>query len=392
MPDYLDARYNLGNALKELGRLDEAIVCYRFALCLKPDDAATHCSLGNALMKQGYPHEAIARNHKALWLNPELAEAHNDLGILYLLMGWLDIGWPEYEWRWRSKHLVKHRREFDAPRWNGEPLDGRTILLYAEQGMGDALQFCRYLRMLATQARVVLEIPRSLIKLLAPVSSTIDLVAKGDRLPPFDVHCPLLSLPLMFKTRADTIPPPFSDMLIDPDRLARWRDRLPEQGFRVGIVWQGNPSYKDDQDRSLPLSTYAPLAKLPGVRLISLQKRHGLDQLERLPPGMDVHTLGSDFDDGPDAFLDTVGVMFNLDIIVTIDSAVGHLAGSLGRPVWLALQKVPHWPWKLEGESTPWYPSMRLFRQTAHGDWASVFSHMAEELETRLTMAHDGTP
>jgi len=197
------------------------------------------------------------------------------------------------------------------------------------------------------------------------------------RLPPFDVTCPLLSLPGVFGTLPHTIPASPGYVTADPAAVERWRNRLGEGGVRVGIAWQGKPGVQVDRGRSIPLASFAPLARIPGVRLISLQKNVGIDQLAQLPPGMQVETLGSDFDSGPGAFLDTAAVMMNLDLVVSSDTAVAHLAGALGRHTWLALKAVPEWRWGQTTERSPWYPTMRLFRQTEAGDWATVFASMA---------------
>jgi hypothetical protein len=256
-----------------------------------------------------------------------------------------------------------------------------VLLLHAEQGLGDILQFCRYAPLLAERgAEVVLEVPRTLVRLLGGLSGKVTLVARGDPLPDFDLHCPLMSVPGRLATTVEMIPAPVPYVAADAVRAAHWTARLPADGLRIGIGWQGNPAGTVDRGRSAPLAAFAPLARVPGVRLISLQRHHGLDQLERLPDGMTVDTLGGDFDSGPDAFLDAAVVMANLDLVISTDTAIVHLAGALGRPVWVALKAVPHWTWMIDREDSPWYPSARLFRQVTDGDWRGVFDRMAAEL------------
>ncbi|MDR3435630.1 tetratricopeptide repeat-containing glycosyltransferase family protein [Telmatospirillum sp.] len=388
-PDLAEAHNNLANALKDKGDLKDAVASYRQALVYKPEFAEAHYNLGIALKDIGIElkdsnklREAVASYQMALVYNPDYAEAHYNLGLLLLLIGRYEEGWHEYEWRWRVKDFLSPRRDFRQPLWQGECLKGKRILLHAEQGLGDAIQFCRYVPLVAALGgQVVLEVPRSLKGLLK--GSGIDhIVAKGDPLPPFDLHCPLLSLPKVFGTRVETIPATIPYLTAGPERVAFWRDRLPQSGFRVGIVWHGNPTYGGNHNRSIPLTCFAPLASIPGVRLICLQKNHGLDQLESLPSGMHVERLGQDYDDGD--FADTAAVIKNIDLVISSCTSVVHLAGALGQPVWLPLAAFPHWVWLLERDDSPWYPGMRLFRQTSHGDWPGVFKHIAAELKSHL--------
>jgi hypothetical protein len=267
--------------------------------------------------------------------------------------------------------------------WNGEASDG-ALLLHTEQGMGDTIQFCRYASLAAMRKRVTLQVPRSLVRLLSNLAGIERVVAEGTPLPDFEASCPLLSLPRVFNTTLETIPGPIPYLAAETERVIAWREQLPESGFRIGIVWAGSPRYKADRGRSAPLNQWAPLARVPGVQLISLQKGHGLDQIGQLPRDMEVLTLGVDFDCGEDAFLDTAAVMMNLNLVIAVDTAVAHLAGALGRPVWLAVSALPHWVWMLSREDSPWYPTMRLFRQTCPGDWTSVFERMANELARQL--------
>jgi hypothetical protein len=268
--------------------------------------------------------------------------------------------------------------------WLGqEGLCGNTILLHAEQGLGDTLQFCRYAQMVsALGARVILECPRALAPLLKTLPGVDILMAAGDGLPPFDFHCPLASLPLAFKTRLDCIPAPIPYLYLPPERIYQWGQVLGQEGLRIGVCWQGQPSLVD-QGRSFPLKMLKPLSEIPGVRLISLHKGAGEGQLQDLLPGMTVQSLGPNLDEDG-AFLDTAAVMKHCHLVVTSDTAIAHLAGAMGVPVWVALKFVPDWRWMLHRSHSPWYPTMRLFRQSAPGDWGPVFAAMAAELQSAL--------
>ena len=392
-PGLPQAHYNRGNILRRLGRLDDAVDAYDAAIRLDPGYAQAHANRGAVLTELARVDEAAAAYGAAIRLKPDYAEAHYNEAFLHLLRGDLAAGWPKYEWRRRGGRGDLRPRDFTQPQWQGEDIAGRTILLHAEQGLGDAIQFCRYApRVAARGARVVLEAPRPLLRLLSGLAGVDRLVATGDSPPAFDLHCPLMSLPGVFGTTLETIPADIPYLSAEGPAVEAWRARIGATGFKVGITWQGNPTAAAEQGRSVPLAAFAPLSRIPGVRLISLQKVHGLDQLEGLPAGMRVETLGEDFDAGPDAFVDTAGAMAALDMILTVDTAVGHLAGALGRPVWLALQQIPHWVWTMQGERSPWYPNTRLFRQAARGDWSGVFARMEGELAGLVAAANAARP
>jgi tetratricopeptide (TPR) repeat protein len=374
--DLPDLHNNIGLALRQAGRLDEAVVALRQAVKRAPRDPQALSNLGGVLKELALLNDAADSYRAALRLQPDDPVAHVNLGIVLLLAGRFPEGWPEYEWRFRAG--AAHVPPTSQPRWNGEDLAGRTLLIRAEQGMGDTIQFCRYVTMAAakgsTAGNVVLEVQSGLKHLMRDMAQRV--VAVGETMPEFDVWCPLLSLPHLLGMHAPA--PPY--LAADADRVALWRDRIGAHGRRIGIAWQGNPTAGAERGRSIPLREYLPLAQVPGVRLISLQKHHGLEQLAAAPEGLRVETLGDDFDAGPEAFIDAAAVMQCLDLVITSDTSVAHLAGALGRPVWVGLQHVPDWRWLLEGEECLWYPSMRLFRQTRRGDWGSVFARMAELL------------
>ena len=415
-PHHVDAHFNRGSTLLNLHRNSEALASYERAAVLRPDYAGAYYNQGVALMSLERYVEALSRFEQAIFLNPHHFDAYTNRGNtlrnlqryeearasydqsltlqsgnarasfckaqLELGLGNFQSGWPLYESRWELEEVRPHRRNFSQASWPGsEPIEGKTILLHSEQGLGDTIQFSRYVPLLAERgAEVVFEAPRSITRLLAGLTGGATIVAAGDRLPAFDLHCPLLSVPGLMGTTVETIPKRVPYLAAEAKLVAQWRERLPPGGIRIGIVWQGNPSGAIDRGRSAPLASFAPLARLPGVRLISLQKHHGLEQLDRLPEGMAVETLGPDFDSGPDAFVDTAAVIMNLDLVISTDTAIVHLAGALGRPVWVALKAVPHWAWMVDRDDSPWYPSARLFRQTGDGDWRDVFERMAAKV------------
>jgi tetratricopeptide (TPR) repeat protein len=374
-PDDLAAHVNIGVALVDLGRPGEAIKHYERVRAIDPDQPEILTNLGIALEHLGRYDEALACYERALALAPDNANAHFNRAHALLITGRFEEGWPEYEWRFA---VARYDRKFARPLWTGEPLAGKTILIHAEQGFGDTLQFVRYMSAIAAHGgRVVLEVPRPLIRLVRAVEGVSEMVAAGDSLPPFDLHCPLLSLPRIFGTTLATIPAAVPYLTADAERIAVWRERLPKDGFRIGIAWQGNSQAPMDRLRSIPLSAFAPLAALPSVRLLSLQKDDGLDQLVALAPGIRVETLGPDFDAGPDAFHDTAAVMMSLDLVIACDTSIAHLAGALGRPFWLILAANPDWRWLIERTDSPWYPTARLFRQKVPGDWPGVIAEVA---------------
>jgi len=376
MPEFPNAHDNLGALHADQRKFPEAVTCHHRALILQPDHVGARNNLGVVARHLGQLTKAEIEFRRALVMDPTHAKAHTNLAIILLLSGRLPEAWPHYEWRWQGGDDHLRTRSFPIPQWDGAALAGRTILLYGEQGMGDVLMLCRFAPLVAAQGRVLLQVPQKMIHLLTPLSDIMEIFAEGASLPKFDLHCPLGSLPGAFRTTRETIPAPVIPAL-DEDRVAKWRDLLPPSGLRVGICWQGNPSYPADRERSAPLAAFLPLSAIAGVHLISLQTHHGLQQIPDLPG---LITLGDDFDAGPDAFIDTAAVMMSLDLVITIDSAIAHLAGALGRPVWLALPTVPYWVWMLDREDSCWYPGMRLFRQTIRGNWQGPFARMAREL------------
>ncbi len=379
-PAVAEAHNNLGNLCLARGRIDEAIGCFERAEALSPETAEIAFNLGNALRADGNIVAAEAAYRRAIARRFDYPDAHVNLALLLLGRGAFAEGGGEYEWRWKLTPPPSSLRQFVAPAWNGEASPGR-VLLHAEQGLGDTIQFCRFFAMAAARCQqAILEVPPTLVRLLEPLREIGPVVAAGSTLPPFDAHCPLMSVPWRLGVTPSQLAAGRPYLKAEPELVEKWQGRWLDSGLRIGIAWQGNPRARIDRGRSIPLKQFGPLAALPGVTLISLQKQHGLDQTGDLPALVSYET---ELDVGPDAFVDTAAVMACLDLVVTSDTAVAHLAGALGRPVWLALEKEPEWRWRLASDSSPWYPTMWLFRQETTGDWTGVFARMMALLAAR---------
>jgi len=385
-PDVPEVLNNRGIALTATRRLPEALGSFIRSAVIDATNFDTHINLGIVFKTLGRHREAAASFDRALALKPTDSSARFALAFLYLSLGEFGLGWPLYEARFDVPELGNPRRRFNVPRWQGsEPLTGRTLLVHAEQGLGDVMQFCRYLPLLAAQgATIVFEVMPSLKALLRTLPGPIHIIGRGEPVPAVDYFCPLLSLPHALGTRVDTIPAQGPYLAAEPARIARWEERLRTlPGLRVGLAWQGNPKAEEfiwARGRSFPLAALEPLAQLPGVSLVSLQKGPGSEQLARGPFADRIADLGTDLDSGPDAFLDSAAVMASLDLVVSCDTSIVHLAAALGRPVWTALSFSPEWRWLLERNDSPWYPTMRLFRQPTDGDWSAVATAMVRAL------------
>lgn len=380
-PRFPVAYNNLGNTYRLLRRMTESIACFDEALRQQPGYVNAHKNKGTALVWEGRLSAALECYAQALQYAPDDPETHKNRGVILLLQGRFSEGWPEYQWRWRTAEL--QRPQYERPAWDGSSLDGRTILLTAEQGLGDTLQFIRYAGVLKQRyrCRVIAACHRPLLSLLAGSPDLDGLIAVEDPPPEFDVFCPLLDLPAVLGEQPETIPGNVPYLLADPDLCAQWKQRLSVYGgFKIGLAWQGNPKYQADRMRSFPLEALEPFAHLHGVRFFSLQKGPGVEQLDDLAARIEVVRLGDQLDETTGAFVETAAVLKNLDLVIAADTAVAHVAGGLGVPLWVALAHVPHWPWLLEREDSPWYPTATLFRQSSPGDWQGVFGGMAERL------------
>ncbi len=434
-PDYAEAHSNLGVALREQGQLAEAVACYKAALALKPDYPEAHSNLGVVLREQeqpeaaaacyrtaislrpGYPQahnnlgvalkeqrrldEAVDCFRQAVTLDPEYAEAHNNLGMALLLRG--EVGapaWEEYEWRWKTGQMAGHRRDFTQPHWRGElwrgelwrgelwrgelwrgePAAGRTLLIHAEQGFGDSLQFCRYAMLAAERGlRVVMEVQKPLVRLLAGLQGVAQVLARGETLPGFDLHCPMLSLPLAFGTTLANIPAKAAYLRADPALAEVWKRKLDaagKAGPRVGLAWAGTAAQKANSRRSITPERLAPLLALPGLHFVSLQKDG-----PAAPAAFALTDLMAEVAD----FADTAALIANLDLVIAVDTAVVHLAASLGKPVWMLDRFDPDWRWLIGRTDSPWYPTLRLYRQPRRGDWESVVAAVVNDLRNGIS-------
>jgi tetratricopeptide (TPR) repeat protein len=380
-PDYADAFNNRGLCLRELKRFDEALASYDKAIALKPDYADAFVNRGNTLGILKRFDEALANYDKAIALKPDYADGYKNRAFARLRAGQYNEAWRDYELRWKAKDFPATRPDIAQSDWRGEDLTGRHILVFSEQGLGDVIQFCRYLPHLAERTcKTTFLAPRNLMRLLRLAMPQVDVVGTMKGVQGMDFQVALMSLPHRFNTELASIPNKVPYLKAEPELEARWKARIGARGFKIGIAWQGNPNAPVDEGRSIPLKEFVQLSRMPGVRLISLQKHDGLDQFADLPKDIEIETLGEDFDNGPDAFIDTAAVMTSLDLIITPDTSIAHLAGALGRPTWVALKHVPDWRWLLDRQDSPWYPTLRLFRQSQREDWGSVFVKIEQEL------------
>jgi tetratricopeptide (TPR) repeat protein len=380
-PDMAEAHTNLGNVLRAEGRLADALTAQRRAIALRPDYARGYGNLGSVHFEQGRSGAALAAFRRSLQISPDAAEVRTNLAIALLLRGEFDEGWREYECRWDSGHRHIRPRKFARPPWRGEPVAGKTILVHAEQGFGDAIQFVRYAPALADAgARVVLMVYRPLVRLMATVGGIAEIIAEGDNLPPFDWHIPMMSLPYRLNR---AIPADIPYLRAEDAAKAEWAARLAAlPGCKVGLVWAGEPRLHDplaraiDSRRSMALTTLSPLLEVEGVSFVSLQKGSAAAQLGLLPPARRLPDFGAELKD----FADTAALVANLDLVIAVDTSIVHLAGALGKPVWILSRFDGCWRWLEDREDSPWYPSARVFRQPAAGDWASVVARVTTEL------------
>lgn len=379
-PGWIEAYNNMAIALQYQGEYAAAIEKCRQALSLKPDYAEAYNTMASILTKTGRCAEAIETYRRALQLKPDYAEAHCNLGMVLLLTGRFEEGWAEYGWRLRTeKAAYPHRHH--VPCWDGSPFAGKRLLVHYEQGFGDNIQFIRYLPMVKRLGgTVICEMLPPLAGLLhgyAGIDELIHASAEGAPAAEYDLYVPLLELPRIFGTTRETIPADVPYLHADSAKAQYWRQRLASQVFKVGIVWAGQPVHPEDGARSCHLRNFLRLSKIPGMRLFGLQKGAAADQVKDLAGEMALMNLGGELND----FTDTAAVIENLDLVISVDTAVLHLAAAMGRPVWAILPCSPDWRWMLDRHDSPWYPTMRLFRQTHYGDWESVFHRVSRELE-----------
>jgi tetratricopeptide (TPR) repeat protein len=381
-PKNSEAHLARGMALTQLGRYDEARAALDLAGRFGASGAKLERARAVALCGAGRLDDGLAAYDRAIADNPDDAGARYHRSFIFLAWGDYEMGWREHEWRLKTPGFNRPELLKVAPLWKGEDVTEKKVLLYSEQGAGDTIQFARYASLVAARGgRVSMVVHESLRRLFAANFPEMDVSNAIGMRAGFDYQAPLMSLPHIFGMRGEAeIPRDVPYLAADPERVAKWRSRLGHEGFKVGISWQGNAEYSSDQFRSIPLRRFASLASVPGVRLISVQAIHGLDQLQDLPKGMTVETLGEELVNNPDGFREMAAVIANLDLMIVSDSAPAHLAGALGRPVWLALAKQPDWRWLVGRSDSPWYPTMRLFHQREAGDWAGLFEEIAAAL------------
>jgi tetratricopeptide (TPR) repeat protein len=408
-PDYPEAADNLGNVLHGLGvsfqqqgRLDEAALVFECAVALRPDATDSARGLAEILRRPRQSHAAtpavagevaamLAAVDRVLAQQPDHAETALTQALLRLLTGHFQVGWPRYEARWRTRHFAASWRHFDVPRWDGAAGAGGTLLLWAEQGLGDSLQFCRYATLAAERGwQVVVEVPTALVRLLQGLAGATVVPIGGAAALKIDRHCPLLSLPLVFGTTLDTIPAGTPYLAAVPEDVALWQQRLagsPDAapGLKVGLAWGGNPAQDpsvhavDDSRRSIALDRLAPLLAVPGVGFVSLMKDRRA--------GVEMAAYGMlDVMDKVEDFADTAAIIAQLDLVITVDTSIVHLAGALGKPVWLLNRFDTCWRWLLDRDDSPWYPTLRQFRQPERGDWDSVIAAAAAALTALAAM------
>lgn len=406
---------------------------------LNPKDADAYNNLGAALQECGRVKDAEEVLRTCLSINPNHTDAHWNLGLALLALGNWREGWIEYEWRRHLREDLGQKRGFPQPAWNGSPVEGRTVLVMCEQGLGDTIQFIRYVPLLAQRgAKVIVECQSKLRPLLAGLKAAAGggcatIIARGESLPQFDMHARLMTLPMIFGSTPDDLPNETPYLSVEAKRVERWREELGEQSrkragtetrieeqgqqgqrdramgqenedaaafsrprvaaspsprvastLRVGLVWQGSTAHKGDRFRSIPLESFKPLAQIPGVQLVSLQKGYGSEQVETLRDRMDLLEWSDPSDTTAEALLDTAAVMQCLDLVIAVDTSLAHLAGALGVAVWVAMPLANDWRWLSGREDSPWYPSMRLFRQHRLGRWEDVIERMAVALRERV--------
>lgn len=385
--DYVPAWFGRGRVLQGLHRYEEALASFEHVLEKTPVDEVAHFQRGNVLTTLRRHEEAKGAFVQAIEIDPDYIQAHCNLAFLCLSVADFRNGWEEYEWRWRDPQMFGVLRKFEQPRWMGtEPLAGKTILLYSEQGLGDTLQFCRYVPLVkALGATVVLEAQVELKPLLATLAGVDEFVRQGAPLPPFDLHCPLLSLPRAFRTELSTIPCDVPYLQANPVLVAKWRTRLGTSTRpRIGLVWSGNPKHPNDRNRSMSFSELLPLLT-DAFEWVSLQKVVRDEDRVALASST-VRHFGDEIAD----FADTAALLETMDGVLSVDTSVAHLAGALGRPLWVMLPHTPDFRWLLDREDNPWYPQARLFRQTQGGDWTAVFEQLAAALPS-IVLAEERT-
>jgi tetratricopeptide (TPR) repeat protein len=371
-PDAAKIHFNRGNALHMLSRFEDALASYDNELARHPDFAQALTNRGATFESLTRFEEALASYQRAYTARPDFADAHYNEALCRLLVGDLRRGWEKYEWRWQSKPLGHGKRNFPQPLWDGsQDIAGRTVLLHAEQGFGDTIQFCRYVPLIAGRgAHVILEVQPPLYQLMSALPGAAQVICSGDPLPQFDLHCPLLSVPRAFGTELANIPSATPYLHAPEEKTKRWNARLgPRTRPRIGVAWSGRPTHKNDHNRSIGLDAFLSIFAGVDVSLVSLQREVRDADAPALRERSDILHFGDELAD----FADTAALISSLDLIVAVDTSAAHLAGALAKPVWVLLPFIPDWRWLLDRDDSPWYPTARLFRQDNTRAWGDVF-------------------
>ncbi len=382
-PNYAEVYNNLGHMLHKQRKLDGAFQFYQKAISLKPDFVVAYRNLGDVLSQQGKIEQAIQSYDKAIEIQPDNAQSHHHRGMLLLLQGDFQRGWKEYEWRLKCNDFPVEKRSFAQPVWDGSPLNGKTIFLYAEQGFGDTIQFIRYVYELTWyKVDIIVECQSELLDLFRNIGIITQLIVQGDALPDFDVHAPLLSLPRILGTDLESIPSKAPYLSARPVPVF---SSNPNSKLKVGIAWAGNSWHPNDDTRSVDLEQFTILFNVSACQFYSLQVGDRRNDIFKCNYSIPLIDLGANFSD----FSDTASAIIELDLVISVDTSVAHLAGALGKNVWVLLSWIPDWRWLLEKEDTLWYPTMRLFRQTRNGDWESAFQQLQLALKRYVLKSRD---
>jgi len=386
-PNHVGLMIELANTLNILGQYEEALELYLNALEINPNLHVALYNFGFILKKLGRIQESIAIQKKIIEQKPDYANAHFSLSLSYLTLGNFKAGWQEYEWRWATYN--EKLKKFNCPVWNGSNPAGKTILLYAEQGLGDTFQFIRYAKVLKENGATIILQTQNALATFFEQCPYIDVVVKRtESAPTADFHTALMSLPLLCKTELHSIPADIPYLHADQTLVHYWHKKLAvDPHFKIGLCWQGNMQYptaslrRSVAEKSISVNHFKPVGQLSGVSLYSLQKINGTKQLDTLDNTLVIQTFGSDFDENNGRFMDTAAIMKNLDLIITVDTAIAHLAGGLGIPVWLLLPQPADWRWMLERTDSPWYPTMHLFRKNKSGNWEELIEQVVQALQ-----------
>ena len=375
-PGYVPALLTRGASQQRIGRREESLASLNRVIEIDPSHAKAHYNRANVLHELGRFDEALEAYARAYELAPSDADIHWNESLTRLLCGDFKEGWKKYEWR--LKRPTHEDRKFTAPLWRGESIAGKTILIHAEQGFGDTLQFIRYIPLLAkTGAHVILEVQLALKSLAATLEGVSVLISRGETLPEFDLHCPIMSLPLAFKTELSTIPADVPYLKVPQKRAEKWRAKLPQKTKpRIAFAWSGSATHEQDLIRSIPLEKFRPLLANQDFQWISVQRDLRFGDPEILSTQANIMHVGGELSD----FADTAAIVAESDLVLSVDTSVAHLAGALNRRAWVMLQHSPDFRWLLDRADTPWYPAARLFRQPDFGDWDSVIEKVREEL------------